>query len=66
MEQEHIVIILAALLAISEALALIPSLKNKSILQFIISTLKKFLKKDESAQEIKTEIKDLKKEDDDA
>lgn len=33
-------IILAALLAVSEALALIPSLKSNSIFQFIVNLLK--------------------------
>lgn len=51
MENETLVIILGALLAVSEALALIPSLKSNSILQFIINTVKKFLpaKKDPAA-----------------
>ena len=51
MENETLVIILAALLAVSEALALIPALKSNSILQFVINTLKKFLpaKKDPAA-----------------
>lgn len=43
MEQETIVIILAALLAVSEALALIPALKSNSILQLIINVTKKLL-----------------------
>lgn len=51
MENETLVIILAALLAVSEALALIPALKSNSVLQFIINTTKKFLpaKKDPAA-----------------
>ena len=51
MEHEAIIVILAALLAVSEAMALIPKLKDNGILQFIISTLKKFLpaKKDPAA-----------------
>ncbi len=51
MENETLVIILGALLAVSEALALIPALKSNGILQFIINTVKKFLpaKKDPAA-----------------
>lgn len=51
MENETLVIILAALLAVSEALALIPALKSNSILQFVINTIKKLLpaKKDPAA-----------------
>lgn len=51
MEQETIVIILAALLAVSEALALIPALKSNGILQLIINVTKKLLpaKKDPAA-----------------
>lgn len=38
---EHIEIILAVLLGISESLALIPQIKENSILQVVISILKK-------------------------
>lgn len=37
------VVILGALLALSEVLALIPSFKSSGVLDFIIKTLKKFL-----------------------
>lgn len=38
---EHIEIILAVLLGISESLALIPQVKENSILQVVLSILKK-------------------------
>lgn len=38
---EHIEIILAVLLGISESLALIPQIKENSILQVVLSILKK-------------------------
>ncbi|MBK7892824.1 MAG: hypothetical protein IPJ84_19115 [Bdellovibrionales bacterium] len=46
MENESLVIILAALLAVSEALALIPALKSNGILQFVINVSKKLLGKE--------------------
>lgn len=39
------VVLLGALLAISEALALIPAIKSNSIVQLIISSIKKMLGK---------------------
>lgn len=41
--QEVLIVVLAALVAVSEALALIPALKSNSVLQLIINTGKKFL-----------------------
>lgn len=46
-DNSTLVIILAAALAVSEAMALIPQLKDSGILQFIISMLKKILGKGE-------------------
>lgn len=40
MEQSTIAIILAALLAVSEALALIPAIKANSVFQLVIGVLK--------------------------
>lgn len=40
MENEVITIILAAALAVSEALALIPSIKANSIFQMVVNALK--------------------------
>jgi len=45
MDSNMIVIILAAVAAISEALALIPSLKSNSILQFIKNSAMFFMGK---------------------
>lgn len=42
---ENIVLILAALLAVSEALALIPALKANGLLDGVIKGLKSILKK---------------------
>lgn len=41
MSQDNIVVILAALVAVSEALALIPAVKSNSVAQLIFSILKK-------------------------
>lgn len=43
--QENIIIILAAIAAVSEALSLIPSIKSNGILQGIFSVIKKLVKK---------------------
>ena len=40
MDQGNIVIVLGALLAVSEALALIPALKANSVLQLVVNILK--------------------------
>jgi len=45
MENSTIALILGALLAVSEALALIPAFKSNSIVQLVINGLKKFLGK---------------------
>lgn len=45
MEEGNIVIILAACLAVSEALALIPAVKSNSIFQLIMNGLKTILGK---------------------
>jgi len=42
---ENITMVLAVALAISEALALVPSFKSSGILDFVIRTLKKLLEK---------------------
>lgn len=42
---ENIVLILGALLAISECLALIPSMKSSGIIDFVINVLKSILQK---------------------
>lgn len=47
MDQAQLVIILAALLAVSEALALIPALKANSIFQLIVGVLKSVVGKKE-------------------
>ena len=44
MEQGNLVIILAALLAISEALALIPGIKSNSIFTLVVNILKGLVK----------------------
>jgi hypothetical protein len=41
LNQEALVLILAALLAVSEVLALIPALKSNSVLQLVVNILKK-------------------------
>lgn len=43
---EHKEIFLAAALAVSEVLALVPSFKSSGILDFVIKTLKSLAKKD--------------------
>lgn len=43
--QENVIIILSALLAVSEALALVPSIKQNSIFEVSVSILKKLLGK---------------------
>ena len=43
--EDYIVIIGGALLAVSEALALIPSLKSNSVFQLIVNTFKAVFKK---------------------
>ncbi len=43
--QENAIVIVAALLAISEVLALIPSIKANSIFQMIVNILKSIAKK---------------------
>jgi hypothetical protein len=48
---EHLPVILAALLAVSEALSLIPSVKSNGIVQLVIQVLKKLVKKEEPKQE---------------
>ena len=45
MDQGQLVIILAALLAVSEALALIPSLQANSVFQLVMNILKGLVKK---------------------
>lgn len=39
--QENLVVVLSALLAVSEALALIPAIKSNSVLQLVVNLLKK-------------------------
>lgn len=45
MDQSSLLIILAALLAVSEALALIPALKANSIFQLVVGIVKSILPK---------------------
>ena len=45
MNQDAVVVILAAAFAVSEALALMPSVKSNSVFQMVYNTLKSFLKK---------------------
>lgn len=47
MDQGQLVIILAALLAVSEALSLIPALKANSIFQLVVGVLKSVVGKKE-------------------
>lgn len=42
--EQNIIIVLAALLAVSEALALIPSVKSNSVFQLVFNALKSFKK----------------------
>jgi len=42
---ESLALVLGALLAVSEALSLIPAIKANSVLQLVLNTLKKLLPK---------------------
>lgn len=42
--EQNIIVILAAALAVSEALALIPSVKSNGIFQLVVNLLKSFKK----------------------
>ena len=45
MSQDQLVIVLAAALALSEALALIPAVKANSVFQLVVNGIKMFLPK---------------------
>jgi MFS superfamily sulfate permease-like transporter len=52
---EHAVVILAFLLALSEILALIPSIKSSSVFQLIVAALKKIKDVVIKKEEVKAE-----------